>query len=263
MSQRKQLCRNCGDYNKYPEKFVSCFLDQLCECYNHDVEFDWSDKKRYDFYLPIRNLIIETHGKQHYNKAFCHAGSRSIYEEQENDLHKKEIALKNEVSEYIVLDCSKSETEWIKKSINNSLLRTLLMFDMEDINWDECEKYALSNIVEMVCRDYKNGLEPIQLMEKYDRCYNTIMSYLKNGTKFGWCLYDPIVAKQNGTEKSVKNMIARTSKKVVQINMDGDTIQIFDSINQAQRDLNIGHIWDCIVGKRKSAGGYKWRYYDV
>lgn len=263
MSQRKQLCRNCGDYNKYPEKFVSCFLDQLCECYNHDVEFDWSDKKRYDFYLPIRNLIIETHGKQHYNGTFCHAGSRSIYEEQENDSYKKELALKHGISEYIVLDCSKSEIEWIKHSIRNSSLRALLMFDMEDINWNECEKNALCNVVKMVCEDYKNGFEISQLIEKYKRSLNSIKLYLKQGAKFDWCLYDPEVSKQKGIEKNVKSMIERTSKKVVQKDMDGNIIRVFDSLNGAQRELNISHIWDCITGRRKTAGGYKWEYYET
>ena len=213
MMQRKQLCRNCGDYNKYPEKFVSNFLDQLCEIYSHDIEFDWSDKKRYDFYLPMWNMIIETHGKQHYSESFFYKGARNLYEEQENDFIKKELALHNKIAEYIELDCSKSDPEWIKKSIYNSLLRPILMFDMEDIDWDECEKFALSNIVKEICDDYENGIGITLLIEKYDRCHNTIVSYLKRGAKFGWCSYDPIVSKQQGNGKTVKKMIERTAKK--------------------------------------------------
>lgn len=262
MSQKKQSCPKCGDYNKYPEKFISCFLDQLAEPYSHDVEFDWSDKKRYDFYLPLINTIIETHGRQHFSESFMYNNARTLIEEQENDLNKKEMALKNGISEYIVLDCSKSEMEWIKNEIRKSLLRTFLMFDMKDIDWDECEKHALSNLVKMVCEDYKNGFEISQLIEKYKRSRNSIKLYLKQGTKFGWCLYDPEVSKQKGIEKNVKSMIERTSKKVVQKDMDGNIIRVFDSLNGAQRELNISHIWDCITGRRKTAGGYKWEYYE-
>ena len=57
-------------------------------------------------------------------------------------------------------------------------------------------------------------------------------------------------------------MIERTSKKVVQKDMDGNIIRVFDSLNGAQRELNISHIWDCITGRRKTAGGYKWEYYE-
>lgn len=35
----------------------------------------------------------------------------------------------------------------------------------------------------------------------------------------------------------------------------------FDSIIDAERELNIGHhIWDCLKGKRNKCGGYHWKY---
>lgn len=51
------------------------------------------------------------------------------------------------------------------------------------------------------------------------------------------------------------------SKPVLQIDTETDEIiQQFPSLQQAQRELNISHIWDCIQGRRKTAGGYKWQY---
>jgi len=44
---------------------MSCVLDELLVLYETEVQFDWSDNKRYDFYLPEYNAIIEMHGKQH------------------------------------------------------------------------------------------------------------------------------------------------------------------------------------------------------
>ena len=50
------------------------------------------------------------------------------------------------------------------------------------------------------------------------------------------------------------------SKAVLQLSKDGAIIAEFPSIQEAQRKLAITHIWDCLVGKRQTAGGYKWRY---
>ena len=45
------------------------------------------------------------------------------------------------------------------------------------------------------------------------------------------------------------------------MDIDGNIIKIHDTIQGAQRELGISHIWDCVVGRRKHAGGYKWSYY--
>lgn len=43
----------------------------------------------------------------------------------------------------------------------------------------------------------------------------------------------------------------------------GKTINEFPSLQEAQRQLNISHIWDCIHGRRNMAGGYKWKYAET
>ena len=67
--------------------------------------------------------IIENHGEQHY----IHRGtfkSKSLEDEQRNDVYKKTLARQNGVIHYIVLDCRESNVSWIKKSILNSQKNT-------------------------------------------------------------------------------------------------------------------------------------------
>ena len=262
MNYKLNICPNCNDRRSYSEKFFICFLDQLCELYDHNICFDWSDNKEYDFWLVEHNMIIEANGKQHYQKSFGYSSSRNLIEEQMNDEYKKELALNNGIKDYIEIDCRKSDKEYIKHSILNSLLPTLLLFDKDDIDWDECHRFALKNIIYNVCIDYKNGFNYNQLIEKYDKCKNTITDYLKKGSILGWCDYDTDEIRRITNINNGKRIVETMSKKVCQIDNNNNIIKIYDSLQEAQRLNNIHHIWDVITGKRKTSGGYKWRYYD-
>ena len=70
---------------------------------------------------------METHGKQHYEDGFKGCGGRTLEEEQQNDKNKYELAIKNGIKQqnYIVIDCSKSDLEFIKNNIINSRLNEL------------------------------------------------------------------------------------------------------------------------------------------
>ncbi|MEM5599205.1 hypothetical protein AAHB53_28045 [Niallia circulans] len=56
----------CSDGFSIPEKFMFNLLDYLQVDFDYQKVFDWSLGKRYDFYIPMLNCIIETHGAQHY-----------------------------------------------------------------------------------------------------------------------------------------------------------------------------------------------------
>jgi hypothetical protein len=72
-------CPKCSDGVSYPEKFFLEFLNQLNIDFEFQRTFDWSKNiqhtdqklrgdKIYDFYIPLRNMIIETHGIQHFKE---------------------------------------------------------------------------------------------------------------------------------------------------------------------------------------------------
>ena len=52
------------------------------------------------------------------------------------------------------------------------------------------------------------------------------------------------------------------SKPIIQMDLNGNVINVFKSIKEAaqQTNTNNGKICECAKGGRKSAGGFKWRY---
>lgn len=71
---------------------------------------------------------------------------------------------------------------------------------------------------------------------------------------------------QKVSEHAIKNClkhVEKTKVKVKQYDLNNNYIQTFDSIEEANRYLKenynvCGHVWECIVGKRKKTGGFKW-----
>jgi group I intron endonuclease len=64
-----------------------------------------------------------------------------------------------------------------------------------------------------------------------------------------------------GTTRS-KETLAKFSKRVIQMDLEGNIIQEWFSASVVKRELGIdpGSIGKCCQGKRKTAGGFKWRY---
>jgi group I intron endonuclease len=52
----------------------------------------------------------------------------------------------------------------------------------------------------------------------------------------------------------------KLNKKVIQIDKNGNEIKKWDSMNLAEKTLNISHITHVCKGERKTSGGYFWRY---
>lgn len=61
--------------------------------------------------------------------------------------------------------------------------------------------------------------------------------------------------------RGIKN---KCSKKVIQLTIDNTEIKIWDCLRDVQRELKIGQpeITKCCQGKRKTAGKYKWKYFE-
>ena len=65
------------------------------------------------------------------------------------------------------------------------------------------------------------------------------------------------------SEEAKINLSKIMSKKVLQYNIDGAYINEYESILEAARQIGLkgtSHIGDCCKGKRKTCGGYIWRY---
>jgi len=253
-------CSKCGDGISYPEKFFFNVLEQL------EIEFlmqltkttfEWCGNYRYDFYIPYLNIIIETHGKQHYEKS---GFPISLEVEQENDKNKYELALKNDIKKekYIIIDCRESDLEFIKNSILMSELGKL--FNLSNIDWLKCNEYACGNLMKTVCDMWTNNIQnAANISHSLKLHISTVKTYLKQGNKLGWCNY-------NGKEQ----MLISSRKLSISI-ICITTGEIFQSITQAfnKYNISIGNIVKCCQGKRNYCGknpkngeDLRWMYFE-
>lgn len=132
-------CHRCNDGVSFPEKLMYLVLKELNIQFELQKKFKWSDNRIYDFYISSMNLIIETHGTQHYTKNGFHTlGGRTLEEEQANDKYKYDMAIVNGINEYIVIDCRYSDFGFIKNNILNSRLAEL--FDLSKVDWCQLNK---------------------------------------------------------------------------------------------------------------------------
>ena len=148
-----------------PEKFMWNVLKELNIEFKTQLnkrDFDWCQNYKYDFYIPSLNMVVETHGGQHYEKGFESCNGRNLKEEQLNDRLKKELALNNNIKNYIVVDCRKSELEWLKENIIKELDR---YFDLSNIDWNLAWNNSLKNLVYETKRLVEEGCNNKQIAE--------------------------------------------------------------------------------------------------
>lgn len=126
----------------FPEKFMSSLLNLLNIDFSREMVFKWSDasfhnkgQKRYDFYIPSLEAIIEVHGAQHFQRGFEFCGGRTLEAEQANDQYKEQLAKKNGIRYYVVIDASYSAPAYLIKSISNNDDFTRL-FNLKNVDWD-------------------------------------------------------------------------------------------------------------------------------
>lgn len=252
---------SCGDGMSYPNKFMFSLLEQLKIDFIPEYTDDWSERCRYDDFIPSVKCIIENHGRQHYEETpFT---ERTLSEEQENDAKKMKLALSNGIQKYVVINCKHPNVDWIKQSILNSDLPDILKFSESDIDWDKCDIFAQKNLAKEVCEYYESHSNIlIQDLAKYfNLSRSTIRKYLITGTKYNWCDYNTKNSwKNKGAILSGSN--GSTAVKIYCV----DNGMVFGCQKDAKRLLNLNtssHIPDCCSGKRKHASGYHWKYlYD-
>lgn len=251
----------CSDKNPYPEKCLSGILKQLNVEFNTQLNksiFKWIGVYKYDFYIPSLNIIIETHGMQHYTDS-SGVFIKTLEEEQENDKSKKELALANKIKEdcYIIIDCRYSKLEFIKNSVLNSNLANL--FDLSTLDWNKVQEFALSNLVKVACEYWdsrKYSIKDISEIMKLN--VETIRRYLKQGNGI-WCHYD---AKEEASKLNGKR------SKRVKILKDGIILAEFLSGYDLERKsdetfgvkLSAKRVSDVCLGKQKTHKGYTFQY---
>ena len=264
-------CNKCSDGTSYPEKFMVNILSQLNIKFitqlNHTT-FVWCDKYFYDFYLPDFNIIIETHGLQHYRNAF-----QTYKETHENDLIKYDIAVLNSFEanrNYFVVDSRESTLDWMKEHIIETLGH---LFDFSNVDWEKADLECQKSHMILACQLKKENpnlstKEITELIKKeigIEYGHDTISSWLNRGNKLGLCHYNGKEEQKKGNKK-MRGKNSPNAKKVKQKDLNGNIIKIWDYVKQISEEL--GYSYSTLMlhlsgaQKGKLYKGYIWEYYE-
>lgn len=189
-------CPICSKGRSMGHRIVNSILE-ICDIdYKNEVEFSWSQKKRYDIYAND-NCIIEVNGQQHYQDCYIlKLSNKTFKDEQANDVLKYTLAKENGIINYIVVDARESNYAYIIDQIkcnpqfveyinNNSIIKFC------DIPWNKVYEKYNDSIAWRVLRDYKQGkkIKDIAFENKIEA--NTVSQYLKLLSEYDYCNYNP------------------------------------------------------------------------
>ena len=260
--KRRYSCEFCSDGLPITEKFMANVLKQLDKDFIYQLNksnFKWCGYFEYDFYLPKHNMIIETHGEQHYieNKANYW---KPLEQEQINDLFKYKCA-KNHINNYIVIDCRYSELEWLKENIIKELSP---YFDLSNIDWKLAWEESQNSLCIKAWKLWNSGIHnTVEIGNILNICRQTVAKYLKHGYIIGKCDYS---VEKSRKEKGIRNSGKNNSKSRSVICIT--TNRIFYTLNEgsAYYNINIKNLCSCCQGKRNYCGKLKdgtklvWKY---
>lgn len=178
-------CNICGDGFSIPNKFTANILKNINIEFIPEKSFIWSKNKRYDFYIPEKNMIIEVHGGQHYEYS---GRGRDLKEEQENDILKEMLAKANGIENYIVIDCRLNNFDFISNSIKKSLK---VFFDLDNLNLYEIFESCMSSKMVESWRLYNCGKSIHEIRKELFISETTYYNYMKVGVSLNKCNYKP------------------------------------------------------------------------
>lgn len=262
-------CNFCSSNISYPELFMMSYLEVKGIKYEYQKVFKNLPNRRFDFYLPESNTVIETHGIQHYD-----INSKWFSQAQIQDKEKKLWCSENRIL-LIEIDCRKSNYLYIKSTINNSTLPKISSKEDKDIQ--SCIKYlnynnlkelirlyeevgsmelvgkklgisttAVRNTLKKVSYKKENNFEDSKVIELYKKYYsiNKVAKELNTSTFKVIKILDNNGIKREGTKKNTKKVLCITTNK------------IYSSTSEASKKtgINIGSISKACNNKIKYAG---------
>lgn len=264
LAKRKSIGCTCQDNFSYPNKFIFAFILQFENLLDSEPirEFnpEWANGRLYDLYFEIDKnaYVIEMDGAFH-NK--IHSKSNLTLEDiKKIDREKDEMLIKHNIK-MIRIDSNESNVNYLKEQITNSCLSDL--FNLEDVNWNKCDEYALNNLVKEISKYHAkhDNLSAFDISKIFHISDTTARRYLHIGNEHGWCNYDFTKYQKLKASKINKNNMRKT---IVQFDLNMNIIKIWNSMSEASKKLNISlsGISNCCSKKLKTSGSYIWRYAD-
>lgn len=240
-------CPICGIGVSFPNKMMYQILKQLNVQFYREHEFEWAKNKYYDFYIEEINAIIEMHGEQHYcdmkkNGKYEAFWGKTFEETLKNDCLKKDIALENGISHYIVIDSRISDYDYIYKNIERSELSN--HYCLSNINKNLILNKIYSNdFVKEIIRLWENGLAIKSIAKEIGMFHTTVKKIIRNAASGGLTSYDPELE----IEKNNKKIGLFNEKRITCLN---DNIEHKSIISAAKYyDINTKPITENLKGK--------------
>lgn len=212
-------CPQCYSTNSYPNKLMLSILQSLNTNFEYEKTFKWSNKKRYDFYLPDCECIIEMHGSGHYYGIH----DTSVETIRKNDNYKKDLAIKNGIKNYIEIDCRKENLQYIKNSITkHPLLKKVL--NISKINFELCDNNINPDITKNILDKWNLYHNVTDIAKDLKLSKHIIRRRLKVCSYLGLIHYD-----------SIKQINSKNRKEV----FDSVTNTKYESISMCSKKLNV------------------------
>lgn len=265
VATRKHLpCRRCSDGVSFPNKVMYNLLKELNVDFTTEYSPYWVAPKRYDFFIPSKDLIIEMDGSiGHGGKTFLGEIENGLLE---IDKLKDESALQHGIK-VIRIDSKESNIDYISNNIIHSDISQY--FNLSDIDWKTIEKNSFSSLQMKVISLWEKYKNIPDIIEDTKLSRITIVRYLNKGAKSGICSYDAKNQQHISGKRNISKAYNKNKKAVICI----DTGQIFESCKEANKWLGYsenGHtIRDNCNGLLKTAGKHPttkkklhWMFYD-
>ena len=254
-------CKHCSNKRSYAEKYMSSVFNQINIEYIPEYAPEWANNKRYDFYLPHFNCIVEVNGIQHYTNSFLNRR-----DEAENDKLKQQLAQDNGILNYLIIDCRRSEAQFVKDNIILSNLLNILNKNTEDINWIQCEIDARKTLSSEICELWNNGCSLQTIKNKVNKSYAYVIKILEQGNQRAVICYteDEVRKRSKNDPPPKRNKPNIHTISVLQYDLFGKFIKKWDSISVAAQQLKISpkSIINSCRGVNTTGCGYIWKYAD-
>ena len=107
-------CQCSKQYSSFGERLTQSYLDIMGIDYIREYSFKDLGRKRFDFYLPDYNTVLEVHGIQHYKEV---TGYMNHKKTKQSDTIKKKYCKENGIH-YIEVDARKSTFKHILSNLD-------------------------------------------------------------------------------------------------------------------------------------------------
>ena len=199
-------CPCCGNKGSYFNRFGHYLFNELHEEFESEKCFNWcrfpNFKHRdkiysgiYDFVIESKKLIVEMDGGLHKTGT----STKSKDEVKYVDDMKTRLAIQNG---YVIvrIDCSygvvKDRFNIFKNNLLNSNLKDY--YDLGSVDLEKLDVLANQNITKIISEYWNQGYTIPEIVKLSTFCTSTVRTYLRKGTKIGWCSFDEGKSRSRG-----------------------------------------------------------------